>query len=762
MKHRLTLIILTILVLGLIASPTFAYQMPDTAPDSIAQNATGWQAWIYDYSVDSLYRINQNGLQQTLVRPKLTNEQTGNTSAMLTISPDGGYMLISAPLNNGNQGLGIYNLATQTFVATHEAAPNTEIRLGNTSNSHAFSGVVQGLSSQFVAVTYAYSVFGGALPANTPAWTIVIYDLATGAEVNRLESNNANLISNVPTANAEGTFGHVVYMDSTLEVHVQLLPSAAGVPTYTDALVWDTQLGSINASPWTQLDIDILPNPNGAANQAVFPSQLSSYAVLPPIGPYDSMNAIETGFPQSVTPAPTTLWVDGTRHQFSPRWTAGGNLVLFSTFDANGVQGWHVLPVGSNNLNTLPNDTMMVASLPDGFLAQKQNNDIYYYHQSDLINATQVWTAQSTSQIIVWTSPIISSGNSGNAGNGNVGNPVNTISYGQTVTGTVGACGQGEEWRFTGAANDVVEIIMINTDGGLDPLVILNSAAGAFQTQDDDSYGNLDAHIQAYSLPQDGDYIIVADCAGGQGGYELTLNGSAISANPPSGITHLLYGETITAFKDDCAFPDYYSFDGTAGDVVDLSMSVLDGTIDPYLYLYAPNNAPVAENDDSNGTLSSYLSAITLPQTGTYNISASCLTPNGNYEISVFLNGNNANPVPPAANPPSTQNGGMIFYGDTVFGEFTDGDCPTGFLYFFDGLAGDVVTIQMWQETGGVDPLLVLFDPNVNELIQDDDGLGLPNATISSYVLPMDGNYRIGARCFGTDGGTFRLELFTQ
>src|SRR6185369_14740533 len=79
--------------------------------------------------------------------------------------------------------------------------------------------------------------------------------------------------------------------------------------------------------------------------------------------------------------------------------------------------------------------------------------------------------------------------------------------------------------------------------------------------------------------------------------------------------------------------------------------------------------------------------------------------------------------------------------------------------YTFEGSEGDIVTITMIDISAddGLDPLLILFDPDGNEAIRNDDGdssvVGQFNSQILNFTLPADGTYTIIATRFSQESG---------
>jgi len=98
------------------------------------------------------------------------------------------------------------------------------------------------------------------------------------------------------------------------------------------------------------------------------------------------------------------------------------------------------------------------------------------------------------------------------------------IALDETVTGTL-AEGEAATWNFSGAAGDVVTIAM-NSDP-LDTFLELLGPDGIGLTGNDD-FNGLNSQIDAYTLPADGTYTIVACTFSSfeSGDYDLTLTGA--------------------------------------------------------------------------------------------------------------------------------------------------------------------------------------------------------------------------------------------
>ena len=94
-------------------------------------------------------------------------------------------------------------------------------------------------------------------------------------------------------------------------------------------------------------------------------------------------------------------------------------------------------------------------------------------------------------------------------------------------------------------------------------------------------------------------------------------------------------------------FADLYTFNGTAGQQVTISMSQPTGGLDPYLYLISPDGFIVDQADFGGGGTNAQIPEVsdqgvfTLPQTGKYIVEATSLAPGqtGGYQIMLNVPG---------------------------------------------------------------------------------------------------------------------------
>ncbi|GAB4417842.1 MAG: hypothetical protein Kow00106_13740 [Anaerolineae bacterium] len=123
------------------------------------------------------------------------------------------------------------------------------------------------------------------------------------------------------------------------------------------------------------------------------------------------------------------------------------------------------------------------------------------------------------------------------------------LAYDQPVQGTL-EVGQTVEWRFNGAAGDVITVEAVADAQGLDLFAELVGPTGTLLTGDDDSGEGSNPRIADFPLPQNGEYVVRLSSVAGSGGYTLTVTAQvAPSAAVPrntGGIVLVQAGATPT------------------------------------------------------------------------------------------------------------------------------------------------------------------------------------------------------------------------
>ena len=355
------------------------------------------------------------------------------------------------------------------------------------------------------------------------------------------------------------------------------------------------------------------------------------------------------------------------------------------------------------------------------------------------------------------------------------------IAYGQVVSGAISGKTYFELWTFTGTRGDRVQILM-EGDGALDPyLGLILAVTEEVIAEDDDSAGNSNAYLDV-TLPETGDYIIVAtrydfDTGTSSGRYTLSLTRGSGPVNVSTTTTtttgpqelspgvylmgDLVLGEPVVGTITHSAYAQIYRVDLQAG--ADLVVAMFAGeqsTLDPYLGFATEAGDVLAEDDDSGpqvegGQFDAYL-RLTVSQAGSYLILATRAgldtgTSTGDYVLIAGIPDESTGVQQTTGNelPPGMAYMGAITIGATVKGTIT---ADTYFhIYEYQGTANEQLTITM-TGTGGLDSYLGILDPSDEVIAEDDDSAGGLDAQIS-IRLPESGSFLIIATRNGIDEG---------
>jgi hypothetical protein len=347
------------------------------------------------------------------------------------------------------------------------------------------------------------------------------------------------------------------------------------------------------------------------------------------------------------------------------------------------------------------------------------------------------------------------------------GNATTAITVPQTVNGTLasGDCVLSDNtlfdgYTFSGTAGQQVIINMTSTqfDTYLYLLKPGETTISGTTTQDDDGGAggingqNTNSRI-SITLAATGTYTIIANAfdapPSGTGSYALSIaSGSTCTpTTTPIAANTTANGALANSdcTLDDGSFYDVYTFSGTAGQQVAISMSA---SFDTFLFLVGPDGDEIARDDNGAGGTNSRIPAGTtdlarLPQTGTYRIIANSFNAatTGNYSVTLTTGtGNNCTAT-------------AINFGATANGALQIGDCrlpaDSSFIdvYTFAGTANQTISIAM--NSTQFDAYLFLLSPSGSVLTQDDNGGGGTNARIpatsGTFTLPSSGTYTIYA-----------------
>jgi hypothetical protein len=357
------------------------------------------------------------------------------------------------------------------------------------------------------------------------------------------------------------------------------------------------------------------------------------------------------------------------------------------------------------------------------------------------------------------------------------------IRVGETVNGelavnspTLGDSTRFDAWTFSGRRGDRVQITMRSS--AFDPYLILSrSVGGTHQSvrQDDDGGGGTDARI-ALELPADGDYTIVANAVRKEavGAYSLALETvqrvqiafrdvvQAADQHPRTQIGATISGQlnANSALLTDGSSFDAYTFEGQAGQTVEISMESTD--FDAFLALGILGSDSVVARDDDGGNNSDALIVARLPRTGRYVVLANSYgrDASGAYTLGIRPGLPTVATNAILAREATAQ---RLRLGQTANGDLRQvteamTDASPFQVWYFEGRRGQRVTINM--RAPDFDSYLHLGIVGTKTMVAtDDDGAGGTNSRITA-TLPQDGMYAVIANSLRPNGrGPYTLEL---
>ena len=244
--------------------------------------------------------------------------------------------------------------------------------------------------------------------------------------------------------------------------------------------------------------------------------------------------------------------------------------------------------------------------------------------------------------------------------------------------------------------------------------------------------------------------------------------------------TPVVIGDAIESFIDFTGDTDFFSFEGEASKLIDITIKTRDSDLDSLLVIYGPDGTLFAKNDDTStgffdpfpernpsGIDSRVIEE--LPADGTYLIAVSNIAPpklnapfggiNYSYTLSITENIDDhascgsGEETPLARNEPITGVISPFSDPDDLFGNDSDG-------FRFDAAAGDVIALHLEVESGGHLQFvsLSLFDEAGEELAST---FGDSELLIDGYEIHVDGVYcvEIGGSASADDDYTYTLTL---
>ena len=306
---------------------------------------------------------------------------------------------------------------------------------------------------------------------------------------------------------------------------------------------------------------------------------------------------------------------------------------------------------------------------------------------------------------------------------------IQRIEYSQTINGQLTLDEPSLDYVFTGQAGDV--IVATESSDDFDSYLHLLDSSGMELTYNDDGGGNLNSLIGPYTLPSTGSYTLRAGSlsSDSEGAFTLTLTKTEIEA--------IEYNEPVTVTFDENDTGKYFTFEGTAGDLVSISVDS-GGSINTSLALSDMYNSQIMSDDDGGAGFDPEIYNQLLSSSGTYTISVLVVSP-GSGEVTLTLKNT----------PPPTLDDGP----QTV--SFTNSQSTSAVT--FTANAGETVRINMHLMNGD------FGSPNVT-VMQDDISIAYASgSTVSdlnfSFTTTSDGEAIVQITDYSYNNLTYEITL---
>ncbi len=203
----------------------------------------------------------------------------------------------------------------------------------------------------------------------------------------------------------------------------------------------------------------------------------------------------------------------------------------------------------------------------------------------------------------------------------------------------------------------------VNSDD-FDTYLVLETPDGQKESNDDadstahsqivttlSQLGTYTVYVTSYAAAETGDYVVSVSQSAGSG----SSSNDSQALTMGSGTTGAL--DTADTRSSDGKYQDIYSFDGSAGESIEVDMT---GDFDTFLSILTPSGQTY-ENDDFNSDTARSVVDFTLPESGRYRIVATTYASDITGSYSLVLNQGSGNSNSTAIFLPSNPGGGQIY-----------------------------------------------------------------------------------------------------
>lgn len=327
---------------------------------------------------------------------------------------------------------------------------------------------------------------------------------------------------------------------------------------------------------------------------------------------------------------------------------------------------------------------------------------------------------------------------------------IQAISFGATVRGEIARGALAQVWRFSIGSNLVVQARATSLSGGEGPDLTLWDRKGNLIFEQFHADGPTTVLTYRVITGSTYDLVVSAGLNGGRYTLSLTTLPVTTGALQLSAGTPMLYGQTVPGELLSAEETDAYYFLGLSGDVIDLSLKRITGTLQPALLLLNPRGEPLGENQTAGETSLAALNGLRLPDSGMYTVlarnSSRLGRASGRYALSLGL---------ASELRQRNRGGGIIAPGESRAGLLTFDDGED--LWLFRGQQGQRVSLTLTGEPSPAPLGLQLLDTAGRAFAVQTQFLTENVVTLSDVLLPAEGVYQIRVVGGSESAGVYSL-----
>ncbi|MCA9979621.1 MAG: PPC domain-containing protein [Anaerolineales bacterium] len=323
------------------------------------------------------------------------------------------------------------------------------------------------------------------------------------------------------------------------------------------------------------------------------------------------------------------------------------------------------------------------------------------------------------------------------------------IEIGQEIEATLRPNGE-DIWTFSGAEGGTISLVLTPMDD-FDALFTLFAPDGSEIRTSDEGYSGDTEIFAGYTLPVTGDYTVVVNSFGENGGtYSLAIDEDSQEVGNYYDAGDLAYG----AIEREILRTDEvhaWFVNGRAGDEIALGVRPLNDILDLDVWLVILDEDSVRRLDMRDETLAGEMEQIdyVLPRDGQYLVLVQDFFGEaGEYEIELTVSGENY----------------LVTAGELLPNQTIEATLPSGrgAVWTFSGAEGDTISIELVPDSPEIDLVMSLRDPNDRPAVQVDDTLAGNPERLEAFTLTAEGTWLLVVQEYYDAGGNYTLTLTVE